>query len=111
MPVDLALSLALDESAVSRVYKDDVWMWQRTEKTKKFQWIITCGLGAAAVVYGYTGTALHHQDQPAKEISAISGLPSSDGVPMPDEGKEAAMMDRLDKVWDRVASPLVKSLA
>jgi len=110
MPVDLALSLALDATAVSRVNKDGQWLWQRSEKTKKFQWIITCGLGAAAVVYAYTGTALYHQDQPAKEISAISGLPSSDGMPMPDEEREAAMLNRLDKVWDRVACPLAKSL-
>ena len=110
MPVNLALSLALDDTAVSRVNKDGQWSWQRTEKTKKFQWIVTCGLGAAAVVYAYSGTALHHSEQPAKEISAISGLPSSDGVPVPDEEKEAAKLDRLDKVWDRVVQPLVKSM-
>ena len=110
MPVDLALSLALDPQNFSRVEKDGRWAWQRVEKAKKFQWLNTCGLGAAAVVYAYSGMALCHQDQPAKEMMALSGLPSSDGAAMPDSARDEAMLERLDRTWERVVRPLIKSL-
>lgn len=110
MPVDLALSLALDSQNFTRIEKDGRWAWQRAEKAKKFQWLNTCGLGAAAVVYTYSGTALYHQDQPAKEMMALSGLPSSDGAAVPDSAREEATLERLDRTWDRVVRPLIKSL-
>lgn len=90
--------------------KDGVWAWQRAEKAKKFQWLNTCGLSAAAIVYAYSGTALYHQDQPAKEMMSLSGLPSSDDMSMPESVRDEATLVRLDRVWDRVVRPLIKSL-
>ncbi|ORY30526.1 hypothetical protein BCR39DRAFT_505059 [Naematelia encephala] len=71
--------------------------------------MITCGLGAAALVYAYTGVALYHEDQPAKEMMAISGLPSSDGAPMPEGTREENLMMRLDKTWEKVVKPMMVS--
>ncbi|ORY25960.1 hypothetical protein BCR39DRAFT_542764 [Naematelia encephala] len=109
MPVELALTMANDPNAVSRVIEDGRYAWQRSEKAKKISWMITCGLGAAALVYAYTGVALYHEDQPAKEMMAISGLPSSDGAPMPEGTREENLMMRLDKTWEKVVKPMMVS--
>ena len=110
-PVDLALSLALDTNAFASIIQDGRWSWRRSEKAKKIQWMTTCGQVASMVVYAYSITALNHQDQPAKEMSHISGLPSSDSLPVPDTALLEARYERLDKVWDRVARPMIKSLS
>jgi hypothetical protein len=110
-PVELAINLALDASAVTKVQVDDSWIWQRNEKAKKLQWMVTCGLLSATVVYTYTGAALYHQEQPAKAVTAVSGLPSSEGIPVPESEVSEARLDRLDKTWELVVQPMLKSLA
>ncbi|OCF30437.1 hypothetical protein I316_07924 [Kwoniella heveanensis BCC8398] len=113
--VDLALSKATDKMSYARALtsaklgNESHYVWQRSEKTKKFQWLVTCGLGATAVVYAHTGIALRHEDQPAKEMSAISGLPSSDGIPVPDMTPEEARLPRLDNAFEKVVQPMLRS--
>nr|XP_031864327.1 uncharacterized protein CI109_000240 [Kwoniella shandongensis]KAA5531399.1 hypothetical protein CI109_000240 [Kwoniella shandongensis] len=115
LPVTLALSRATDKMSYARALTstkgDDGshYVWQRSEKTKKLQWLVTCGLGATAVVYAYTGMAICHDDQPAKEMSVISGLPSSDGAPMPDMTPEESRLPRLDNAWEKVVHPMLRS--
>ncbi|KAK8858700.1 hypothetical protein IAR55_002929 [Kwoniella newhampshirensis] len=115
LPVSLALSRATDKMSYARALVSSKGetpthnVWQRSEKTKKLQWLITCGLGATAVVYAYTGMAIHHDEQPAKEMSVISGLPSSDGVPMPDLTPEEKRLPRLDNAWEKVVHPMLRS--
>ncbi|WRT67914.1 uncharacterized protein IL334_004888 [Kwoniella shivajii] len=113
--VNLALSKATDKASYARALTnakpgiESHYIWQRSEKNKKLQWLITCGLGATAVVYAHTGMAICHEDQPAKEMSAISGLPSSDGIPLPDLSPEEARLPRLDHAWEKVVNPMLKS--
>ncbi|WVQ96627.1 hypothetical protein IAU59_003732 [Kwoniella sp. CBS 9459] len=115
LAVDLALSKATDKMSYARALTSAKpgaaahYLWQRSEKTKKFQWLVTCGLGSAAVVYAHTGMALCHEDQPAKEMSAISGLPSSDGVTVPDMTPEEARLPRLDNAFEKVVQPMLRS--
>ncbi|WVF69135.1 hypothetical protein IAT40_003909 [Kwoniella sp. CBS 6097] len=115
LAVDLALSKATDKMSYARALTsakpgiESHYVWQRSEKSKKFQWLVTCGLGATAVVYAHTGMALCHVDQPAKEMSAISGLPSSDGVPVPDMTPEEARLPRLDNAFEKVVHPMLRS--
>lgn len=110
LPFEHAMTLALDTTSVPRAIVNSKWVWSRAEKSKKLQWMITTGGSASAIVYAYAGIALHHQEQPAKEMTAISGLPSSDGVPETDNDIEQAKLERIDKAWDRVVRPIVKSL-
>lgn len=117
LPVDLALATASAPDSYRRVlnanprFNDELrYCWERVEKSRKVAWISTCGTTAASVVYAYMGTALHHEDQPAREISAISGLPSSDGVPVPESALLEAQTARLDKAWEKVVRPMLKSL-
>ena len=110
LPYNHAIALAHDAKSVSKLAVEGRWTWYRTEKTKKFQWMITCGLSAATIVYAFTGMALDHQEQPAKEMSAITGLLSSDGAPLPESVAEDSKIDRLDKTWSRVVRPMIKSL-
>ncbi len=115
MPIELALAAANDSTALRKVLvavsnsEELRYTWERTERTKKLQWMITCGLGAASVVYAYTGVALHHEDQSAKEMTAMTGLPSSDGAPIPESSVEDSRVDRLDKTWEKVVGPMLKS--
>lgn len=63
----------------------------------------------ATIVYAYVGAALSHEDQPAREMSAATGLPSSDGLPVPDASIVEARMERLDKTWNKVVVPMLES--
>ncbi len=114
-PVNLALGVATDPKAVTKVlipageYDGLRHTWERLEKTKKLQWMITCGLGAASIVYAYTGMALHHEDQSAKEMSTLTGLPSSDGALVPESSLQDSRLDRLDKTWEKVVEPMLRS--
>jgi hypothetical protein len=116
MPVELALQSATDATQFSRVMtsamqsQDAVrYTWRRAEKSKKITWIETCARHAASIVYAYTGMAIHHQDQPAKEMTAISGLPTSDGAPISDGQVEDNKLPRLDNTWEKVVQPMLKS--
>ena len=117
LPVDLALAAANDVNARTKVLVPDGdsdsmrYAWSRSEKPKKLQWMVTCGIGAAGVIFAFTGVALHHEDQPAKEMTALTGLPSSDGPPVPESSQENSRLDRLDKTWDKVVGPMLKSFA
>ncbi|WWC88518.1 uncharacterized protein L201_003429 [Kwoniella dendrophila CBS 6074] len=114
-PVNLALSKATDKASYARGLTnarsgtESHYVWQRSEKSKKLQWLITCGLGSTAVVYAHTGMALYHEDQPAKEMSQISGLPSSDGIVIPDLTPEETKLPRLDNAWEKVVNPMLNS--
>ena len=66
---------------------------------------------AASVVYAYSGVALNHVDQPAVDISALTGIPSSDGAPVAEDAEDIAKLDRLDKTWDRVVQPIIKQMS
>jgi hypothetical protein len=109
MPVDLSMALATAPESATTIVKDGQLSWERVEKSKKTKWMLYTGLGAAAVVYAYSGTALFHQDLPAKEVTAVSGLPSSDGPQLSDADKEEATNDRLDKAWERVVRPIIQA--
>lgn len=104
------MNLALDPASTSRTIVNGQWTWQRVEKSKKLHWIVTTGKSAISIAYAFAGIALHHKEQPAKEITTISGLPSSDGIPESEADLEQAMLDRSDKAWDRVIGPIVKKL-
>ncbi|OCF72794.1 hypothetical protein I204_06023 [Kwoniella mangroviensis CBS 8886] len=115
-PVNLALAKATDKPSYARALTnpkpgvESHCVWQRSEKSKKLQWLVTCGLGSTAVVYAYTGIALYHEDQPAKEMSQISGLPSSDGgMVLPDLSPEESRLPRLDIAWEKVVNPMLRS--
>ncbi|WVW84828.1 hypothetical protein I302_106863 [Kwoniella bestiolae CBS 10118] len=115
-PVNLALAKATDKASYARALTnpkagvESHCIWQRSEKSKKLQWLLTCGLGSTAVVYSYTGIALYHEDQPAKEMSQISGLPSSDGgMVLLDLSPEEAKLPRLDNAWEKVVNPMLRS--
>ncbi|WVQ65639.1 uncharacterized protein L199_003817 [Kwoniella botswanensis] len=115
-PVNLALAKATDKASYARALTnpkpgvESHCVWQRSEKSKKLQWLITCGLGSTAVVYAHTGIALYHEDQPAKEMSQISGLPSSDGgMVLPDLSPEESKLPRLDIAWEKVVNPMIRS--
>jgi hypothetical protein len=117
MPVDLAMEAALAPASYSRVIApstrfngEERCHWHRTEKGKRQQWTVTCGESTAAVVYAFVGTALLHEEQPAKEMSALSGLPSSDGPAIPESARSESRLERLDKAWDKVVQPLLRSL-
>jgi hypothetical protein len=73
-------------------------------------WLSTCGESAAGIVYAFVGTALQHREQPAKEMTLISGLPSSDGIPIPESSIAASTQDRLDRAWDKVILPILRNL-
>nr|XP_019012891.1 uncharacterized protein I206_02387 [Kwoniella pini CBS 10737]OCF51672.1 hypothetical protein I206_02387 [Kwoniella pini CBS 10737] len=115
-PVNLALAKATDKASYARALTsakqepESHYIWQRSEKSKKLGWVITCGLGATAVVYAHTGMALYHEDQPAKEFSQITGMPSSDGV-VPDTppSAEEARLPRLDAAWENVVNPILRT--
>lgn len=71
----------------------------------------TCGTSAAAIIYAYSGMALYHLDQPAKEITQTSGLPSSDGAPIPETTLEIMQIERLDRTWEKVVQPILLGLS
>jgi hypothetical protein len=114
LPVDLAIEMASGHNSASRVLQplsegseEMRYAWVRTEKEKRHRWMVTCGQNSAGLVYAYSGMALLHEEQPAKEMTAISGLPSSDGAPVPESMIEDAKMERLDKVWEKVVAPIL----
>ncbi|KAL7423005.1 hypothetical protein Q5752_002303 [Cryptotrichosporon argae] len=114
LPVDLALRQAIDPQNVSRVHVpmaefdgETRWKWERTENWKSLSWMASCGTTAAAVVYAYSGIALKHEDAPAKEVSAVTGLPSSDGFVV--EPTAECGLPRLDSTFEKVVLPMLKS--
>lgn len=119
LPVEIGLNAAKDDGeSVQRLCEPNSrfedgprCFWERKEKAKRVQVMSTCGEGAAAVIYAFVGVAQSHQDQPAKEMTAITGLPSSDGVPIPDNVSALAdaKSERLDKAWDQVVKPILGS--
>ncbi|WWC62725.1 uncharacterized protein I303_105322 [Kwoniella dejecticola CBS 10117] len=119
-PVDLALEKATDKASYARALTtakpgvESHYIWQRSEKSKKLGWVTTCGYQATAVVYAYTGMALYHEDQPAKELSQITGIPSSDGINpdtdmAPSAAAEEVRLPRLDAAWEKVVNPMLRS--
>jgi hypothetical protein len=117
MPVTLATSAIHAKDSWSRsigpstrYQGQERCFWQRVEKGKKAMWLSTCGESAASIVYSFVGAALTHKDQPAKEMTLISGLPSSDGAPIPDSSLLASKQDRLDKAWDKVVLSILRNL-
>ncbi|GMK53671.1 hypothetical protein CspeluHIS016_0102570 [Cutaneotrichosporon spelunceum] len=83
------------------------WTWKRAEKPRKAAYLISAGSIAPAVVYAYTALALDHEDQAAKEVSRLSGLPSSDGI-TPDLTPEELRVPRLDRTFELVLLPILK---
>ena len=110
MPVEFALQKATEPRSFSTEYSKGQWQWRRPEEPKQTRWMITTAQMASSIVYAFSGTALYHVDQPAKEMTAITGLPSSDGASVFGDVGEEAKLERLDKVWERVVRPLVKRL-
>lgn len=113
-PLTLALDKAHDSESVTRSLVSDPsfkgekrWAWQRSEKIRRFGWMITTGGIAPAVIYAYTVLAMEHVESTGKEVSKISGLPSSDG-PAIDISPEEDRIPRLDKVFDLVVHPILK---
>jgi hypothetical protein len=94
----------------ARYHGQKRYFWERPEKGKKAVWLALCGESAASIVYAFVGAALTHRDQPAKEMSRISGLPSSDGAPVPETALEDSKQERLDKTWQKVARPIIRDL-
>ena len=43
-------------------------------------------------------------------MTLISGLPSSDGIPIPESSIAASTQDRLDRTWDQVVLPILRNL-
>ncbi|WVR06457.1 hypothetical protein IAU60_003488 [Kwoniella sp. DSM 27419] len=115
LAVDLGLSRATDKASYAKATTtarpgvDAHYYWQRSEKAKKFQWLVICGLGATALIYAHTGMALFHEDQPAKEMTTISGLPSSDGAQVPELSPEETKLPRIDDAWEKVIHPTLQS--
>jgi len=117
MPVTLATSAIHAKDSWSRsigpstrYQGQERCFWQRIERGKKAVWLSTCGESAASIVYAFVGAALTHRDQPAKEMTLISGLPSSDGAPVPESSLSASKQDRLDKAWEKVVLPILRNL-
>lgn len=117
LPVQLALEDANSDNNVSFSYGPCAELngetrgsWKRGEKLKKVAGIATTGLVASAVVYAYTVVALNHEDPSAKELSKISGMPSSDGVvaEMSPEERRRPNFDRLDRTFDLVLLPTLQ---
>lgn len=117
LPVQFALEQANGDGNVSFSYAPCAEFngevrgsWQRAEKSKKFAWMVTTGLTAPAVVYAYSVVALNHQDPSAKELSKISGMPSSDGAvaEMTPEERRLPNFDRLDRTFDLVLMPTLQ---
>ncbi|KAK4687833.1 hypothetical protein P7C73_g2289, partial [Tremellales sp. Uapishka_1] len=113
--VELALQHANSPANFSQILvtmpqfsNQERYTWQRAEKPKKLQWLETSGFGAAAIVYAYTGMALTHEDQPAREMEKLTGLPSSDGAPQPDGSIEEQKVQRLDVTFEKVVQPMLK---
>lgn len=114
LPANLALKQANDSINFTRSLVahaefngEQRWSWQRGEKNKRLAWMVTCGMSAPAMVYAYTVVALSHEDVPAREVSRVSGLPSSDGM-VNDQSPEERSMPRLDRTFELILNPLLK---
>lgn len=115
MPVEIGLAAVAAETNTvsrscgpnSRFANSPRCFWERSEKSRRVTVMATCAEGAAAVIYAYVGAAFLHEDQLAKEMTAMTGLPSSDGIPVPESAFVEAKMERLDKAWDMVVQPLI----
>ena len=110
-PFDYAMTDALDLNNVKRKLVNGHWKWERVERPRRFKWMETSGCSSASIAYAFTGMALYHQEQPAKERTAVSGLLSSDGPPVPEDDIESARLERLDQTWEMVLRPMLKSLS
>lgn len=113
-PARLAVDMANDMSTVHRelVLLDNQTgeaqcSWQRSQKTRKQQWMVTCGKGLTSIIYAFAGIALTHEEQPAKEMVALTGLPSSDGPAPPASAYTEARFELQDQTWDKVIRPLL----
>jgi hypothetical protein len=62
---------------------------------------------APAIVYAYTTLALDHEEPAAKQVSRLSGLPSSDGI-VPDLTPEELRLPRLDRTFELILLPILK---
>ncbi|BEJ13875.1 hypothetical protein CspHIS471_0310490 [Cutaneotrichosporon sp. HIS471] len=83
------------------------WTWKRAERPRKAAYMVSAGSIAPAIVYAYTTLALDHEDLAAKEVSRLSGLPSSDGV-APDLTPEELRLPRLDRTFELILLPILK---
>ena len=111
LPLNYALEHATDPKNFRTVLHHGKWAWEREEQTKKTSWMVTTGRMAATIIYAYSGVALHHVDQPAIELTSLTGLPSSDGAAFAEDAEDMAKLDRLDKTWDRVVQPMIKQMS
>ena len=113
-PAKLAIEMANDMSTVHRelVLLDNDsgearCSWQRSQKARKQQWMVTCGKALTPIIYAFAGIAISHEEQPAKEMVALTGLPSSDGPIPPASAYAEARLDLQDQSWDKVIRPLL----
>lgn len=113
-PINLALDKANNPQSFARAVVSDPTFngerrcaWQRSEKSRRFGWMITAGAIAPAIVFAYTVLALEHVEPKSKDLSQLSGLLSSDG-PEPDITPEEDRIPRLDKTFDFVVLPLLQ---
>lgn len=113
-PFQTAIDHALDNKNFNKALiefpdfrNEKRWTWKRSEKARRFAWMVSSGSLAPAIVYAYTLLALDHEDQSAKEVSRLSGLPSSDGI-VPDLTPEEQRLPRLDTTFDLILFPILK---
>ncbi|CAK9780686.1 unnamed protein product [Cutaneotrichosporon oleaginosum] len=86
---------------------DKRWTWKRSEKPRRTAYMISTGSIAPAIVFAYTTLALDHEDQVAREVSRLSGLPSSDGI-VSDLTPEEQRLPRLDQTFELILLPILK---
>lgn len=113
-PFKLAISHALNVKNFTRALVEfpdfrnqKRWTWKRSEKPRKFAWMVSSGSLAPSIVYAYTSLALDHEEQAAKEVSRLSGLPSSDGI-VADLTPEEQRLPRLDRTFELVLAPILR---
>ncbi|WVQ73257.1 hypothetical protein IAR50_002825 [Cryptococcus sp. DSM 104548] len=110
MPINHALDDVLNSGncTICKVDAEDHLLWKRSEKLKRLAWSKTVTKSATALFYAYVGMALHNEDIPAKDMSVINGLPSSDAE---DDASMSLTLDQrrrplLDQTWDKVVYPI-----
>lgn len=113
-PFKEAMQQALDVGNFARALvefpefrNESRWTWKRAEKVRKAAWMVSAGSIAPAIVYAYTTLALDHEDQAAREVSRLSGLPSSDGI-VSDLTPEELRLPRLDRIFELILLPILK---
>ncbi|ODN81830.1 hypothetical protein L202_02194 [Cryptococcus amylolentus CBS 6039] len=111
MPINHALDDVLNSGnyTICKVDAEDHLLWKRSEKLKRLAWSKTVTKSATALFFAYVGMALHSEQIPAKDMSVINGLPSSDAE---DDASMSLTLDQkrrplLDQTWEKVVYPLL----